>query len=152
MPFGDVFGGLDDHPFTGAVYTPSVEDPDMVEVLVAAGTQATIFEYFSSGSAVFSHYLDLMDAPEPGPPLASQTMVWAFVLSDESLIPEPAWRTWFLAYSDGNFYRYDMSFTWQSWDQFDNQYFSGAPGEPNPATIEAGWADGETGWVYLVGP
>jgi hypothetical protein len=65
---------------------------------------------------------------------------------------DPDWLRWFIAYDDGNLYRFNADLVWSSWSITDNPFFGVSVGQPNPLEVEAAYHDDTAGRVHFIGP
>ncbi len=114
---------------------------------------AYIYNAYEDGSVTYLDTVALTNDLGAGPAQADELRDWAAGMSEPALVGMDA-EWWYLwgRYTDAKVYRLNGGEEWQQWPQNDNMLFSGQIGQPDPATLEAGWGSEALDRLYLVGP
>lgn len=134
------------------VHTPGQISDDVEELFLVETPVAVVYSQFENGGLELGQVADLMDQ-DGGAPQASVDNVWTIGRADPSGIGSDAdWLVWHQAFSNGDLWRFNAAFEWVSAPLDDNEYFTGAAGEPDPLTVEAAYYDDAFERAHFIAP
>lgn len=133
-------------------HTPGQMSTTEEDVYFIDNPTAVIYTQHENGGLDFVDVAMLQDEPGAAPQGTGRAQ-WYFAITDPQLIGMSAdWLQWYVAYDDGNLWKFNAAFEWTSWPLTDNDFFTGAPLQPDPTQIEAAYHDDAFGRVHLIGP
>ena len=146
------FPMLDGISVAAMTHVPGQSDDTVEDLYFIDNPLAVIYLVHEDGTVEYGTTATSQDEPG-GAPQGTGRARWAFAVTDPSLIGlDPEWMQWFLAYDDGNLYRFDAGLEWMSWPLADNPFFGVSNGQPHPPLIEAAYHDDAVGRVHFIAP
>lgn len=133
-------------------HTPSQMDTSSEDVFFIDNPTAVIYTQHANGGLDLVQVATLEDEADAAPQ-GSGRAAWYFAITDPPLAGmDPDWLQWYVAYDDGNLWRFNAAFEWSSEPIGNNAFLTGGPGEPDPATIEAAYYDDVFERVHFIAP
>ncbi len=133
-------------------HTPSADDTTSESVFFVDNPVAVIYTQHENGGLDLVEVAMLEDQAD-GAPQGSGRALWYVPIIDPLLAGmDEDWLQWFVAYDDGNLWRFNAAFVWTSAPLGNNQFLTGGLGEPDPDTIAAAYYDDVFERAHFIAP
>ncbi len=152
VPVGERFPAADGLAIDTMTHTPGQMGEDQEDIFLVDTPVAVVYTVFDNGGVELAQVADLVDDPE-GAPQASVDNVWTFAITDPAGIgTDPNWLQWYMAFANAELWRFNAAFEWTLFNIFDNDFFTGARGEPDASDIRAAYHDDASGRAHFIAP
>lgn len=151
-PTSQRFPAAADLSVNAMVHTPGQESDDVEELFLIATPVAVVYRQFENGGLELAQVADQVDT-EGQAPQGTVDNLWIIGQAEpEGIGMDADWLVWHMAFANDELWRFNAAFEWVLAPIDDNEYFSGAAGEPDPFSIEAAYYDDAFGRAHFIAP